>query len=328
MAVEYGQHYRGYRRTSENVAIERLAKGLGWLSIGLGVFEVIAPERAGKLIGMSDGNGKNTLLRVYGLREIVTGIGILSGRRQADWLWGRVAGDMVDLVTLGAAMSSSDSRRDRVGMATAAVLGVTALDVYCGRKLTGSPSKGGRAGIARTIIINRSPREVYSFWRDIENLPTFVDQLEFVRKDSERLSHWRARVPTGASVEWDSEIIQDQANSLIVWQSLAGSDIDNSGSVRFERATGGRGTLVTVEMEYTLPGGALGADIARLFGTDPGQQVEKALRRLKQVLETGGIVKSDASIHRGARMHPAQPPQYRYRGRRSVVQVPRGACIS
>jgi uncharacterized membrane protein len=76
--------------------------------------------------------------------------------------------------------------------------------------------------------------------------------------------------------------------------------------VRFDRAPGGRGTEVRVEVVYNPPGGALGAGIAKLFGEAPEQQIKGDLRRLKQVLEVGEVVHSESSIHSGP--HPAQPP--------------------
>jgi hypothetical protein len=86
---------------------------------------------------------------------------------------------------------------------------------------------------------------------------------------------------------------------------LPDSEITNEGSVRFERAPGNQGTEVHVELIYQPPAGALGALLAKLFGEEPKQQIKSDLRRLKQVLETGEVTHSDASIHRGT--HPAQP---------------------
>jgi uncharacterized membrane protein len=122
----------------------------------------------------------------------------------------------------------------------------------------------------------------------------------------DRRSRWRAKAPAGTSVEWEAELIDDRPNELIAWRSLEGSTVDNSGFVRFERAPGGRGTVVHVELRYCPPAGALGAAVAKLFGEEPRQQLYDDLRAFKQVMELGEVVKSDASIHTG--MHPAQPP--------------------
>ena len=165
----------------------------------------------------------------------------------------------------------------------------------------------GHRGIhVREAIRLEVPLEfAYGFWRRLENLPRFMEHLQAVRVIDDRRSHWRARAPAGTTVEWDAEIIEDRPNELIVWRSLDGADVPNTGSVRFTPAPGGRGTEVRVELRYDPPGGALGALVAKLFGEEPGQQVGGDLRRLKQVMETGEVVHSDASIHRG--MHPARP---------------------
>jgi hypothetical protein len=120
-------------------------------------------------------------------------------------------------------------------------------------------------------------------------------------------SHWKAKAPAGTTVEWDAETVADRPNELIAWRSLPGSAVDNSGVVRFVPAPGQRGTEVHVELSYTPPAGALGATAAMLFGTEPGQEISEDLRVFKQVIETGEVVRSDASIHR--RPHSAQPPE-------------------
>jgi uncharacterized membrane protein len=300
-----------HERDSQNDNAERLANALGWFSIGLGLAELAAPRALAQLIGVKDEDKTRNVLRGYGMREIAAGIGILSRPQPAGWLWGRVAGDLLDLSSLGSALGSSRSNRVRVGAATAAVIGVTALDVRCALQLqrgstTGGSAKTGDVRVTKTIIVNRSPEEVYRFWRDLANLPTFMKHLESVQVTGDNRSHWKATGPGGKTVEWDAEIVEDQPNTRIAWRSLEGSDIDNSGSVQFERAPGGRGTLVRVELRYTPPGGVVSATLAKLFGEEPGQQVDDDLRAFKQVLETGEVVKSDASIHRG--MHVAQPP--------------------
>jgi hypothetical protein len=111
----------------------KVARGLGWFSIGLGLTEVLAARSLGKLLGMETRTG---LLRVFGLREIATGVGILSQHRPAPWLWARVGGDVLDLVALGSALTADESKKGNVGMAIGSVAAVTALDVMCGRQLS------------------------------------------------------------------------------------------------------------------------------------------------------------------------------------------------
>jgi uncharacterized membrane protein len=295
----------------KRINAEKLARGLGWFSIGLGLAEVLAPRGVARIAGV---RGNHTsLIRLFGLREIASGIGIfMQGRRPAEAVWSRVAGDALDLAALAAAFASPDARKGRVAFATANVLTVTALDVLCAQQLSASngTTQGGPAQVKKSITINRSPEELYQFWRNFENLPRFMNHLESVRTTAGNRSHWVAKAPAGTSVEWDAEITEDRPNELIAWRSLEGADVDNSGSVTFERAPGGRGTIVRVEINYNPPGGVFGAALAKLFGEEPGQQTQEALRCFKQVMETGEVVVSEGTIRDNGLLtqRPAQPP--------------------
>lgn len=155
-------------------------------------------------------------------------------------------------------------------------------------------SVGHRAGVRveTTVTINTSPAELYRFWRNFENLPRFMEHLEAVQVKDDTHSHWKARGPAGKSVEWDAVIINDIANEVIAWKSTD-AQIANAGSVRFREGPGGRGTEVTVNLEYDPPAGKMGALVAKLFGEEPTQQVQDDLRRFKQVMEAGEIPTTD-----------------------------------
>jgi L-ascorbate metabolism protein UlaG (beta-lactamase superfamily) len=121
---------------------KRLARALGWFSLGLGIAEVAAPRRLGKLIGVP---GHEWLIRAIGLREIAAGIGLLTARDDpsplSKWMWGRVGGDALDLALLGAALKANDGlfggkRRKRTLAAIGAVAPVVAADIVCARQLT------------------------------------------------------------------------------------------------------------------------------------------------------------------------------------------------
>ncbi len=148
---------------------------------------------------------------------------------------------------------------------------------------------GAGVKVRRSVILNKSPEEIYRFWRNFENLPRFMNHLESVHKIDENRSRWRVKGPAGMNIEWDAEIISERPNEMIGWRSLPGATVDNAGSVRFEPAPGGRGTVVRVQLQYNPPGGRLGSAIARLFGEEPDQQLQEDLRRLKQLMEAGEI---------------------------------------
>jgi uncharacterized membrane protein len=142
--------------------------------------------------------------------------------------------------------------------------------------------------IERAVTINRSPEDLFRFWRNFENLPRFMANLVSVKAEGKR-SHWVARGPLGAHAEWDAEIITEEPNRLIGWRSLEGSEVATAGSVHFTPAPGGRGTEVKVVMKYDPPAGKVGALIAKLFGEDPARQIREDLLRFKQLMETGEI---------------------------------------
>ena len=272
---------------------ERFAHALGWFSIGLGLAEIAAPRGLAKLIGVND---HRKLLRVLGVREIASGVGILSRRRPVGWLWSRVGGDIMDLAVLGMALISPNANRRRVAAATAAVTGVTILDLRASQQLSTLPEPQDSAvtvQVKKSITINRSPEEVYQFWREFQNLPRFMNDLESVQITGEKRSHWVARGPAGKRIEWNAEITEDRPNEMIAWRSLEGSQVENSGLVRFEPARGKPGTVVRVELEYRPPAGVLGATVAKLLGAEPKQQVHENLHRFRQLMETGEIITTE-----------------------------------
>jgi uncharacterized membrane protein len=153
----------------------------------------------------------------------------------------------------------------------------------------------GKEGILveRSLTINRPRPEVFAFWRDFENFPMFMDHLESVHilgdQQQSTRSHWVAKGPLDVPVEWEAEIFEERHNELISWRSLPGSLVDNSGTVVFRDAPGGRGTEVKVVIKYKPPAGSASAAFARLFGKEPGQQIREELRRFKMILETGEV---------------------------------------
>ncbi len=150
-----------------------------------------------------------------------------------------------------------------------------------------SVGRGQGVKIEQSVTIDRPAEELFSFWRDLENLPRFMDHLESVTTIDARRSHWVAKAPAGQRVEWDAEIHNEIPNELIAWRSLPGSDIPNAGSVHFRAAPGGGGTEVRVVLSYEPPAGRLGDVVARLLGEAPSQQIADDLRRFKQVIEAG-----------------------------------------
>jgi len=155
------------------------------------------------------------------------------------------------------------------------------------------PATSVRAGhgvkVEQAMTINKPAADLYRFWRTFENLGRFMSHLESVTTQGGNRSHWVARGPMGARVEWDAEVHNERENELIAWRSLDGSEVDTAGSVHFRQLPNDRGTEVRVVLKYDPPAGKLGAAVAWLFGQSAEQQVREDLRRFKQVMEAGEV---------------------------------------
>jgi len=300
------------RKQSRGSGRGKLATGLGIFSIGLGLAEVVAPRRMARLIGVVDDDSAPRILRGFGVREAANGVAILIQPRSSRWLWARVGGDALDLAFLGRGLSSDDNDRGRTVAAVVAVAGVTATDVLAARSVNKSGSGKSGIEVRQAVTVNRPADELYRYWRNFENLPHFMEHLESVHTTGTGRSHWKAKGPAGTTVEWDAEIVEDRPGEVISWRSLDNSEVGNSGSVRFTPAPGGRGTEVLVQLTYTPPGGAAGAAVAKLLGEEPQTQTYDDMHRFKQVMETGEVVRSEASpagtsIKQQMAQRPGQP---------------------
>jgi uncharacterized membrane protein len=283
------------------------------LRIGLGTLQLARPRVVARLSGLDDTATTRRVLALVGARKLVQGVGLV-GRRTPGWAWTRVAGDAMDLAALGIALARRpEGRRRALAGVTGAVLAVTAVDMVAALR-AGRTSLARRIELTASTTVRRPRSEVYAFWRRLENLPTFMAHLDAVVSVDERHSRWWATAPFGRTVAWDAEVTHDMPDSRIAWRSTGRATVPNAGSVRFVTAPDGVSTEVRVRLTYALPGGRLGAAVARYFGEEPRQQVDDDLRRFKQVMETGEVVRSDG-LPSGKRarhefpQRPAQPPR-------------------
>ena len=145
----------------------------------------------------------------------------------------------------------------------------------------------------RAVLINRPRSELYAYWRDFQNLPTFMENLKAVRPEGGKVSTWVIKAPTGRTVEVETEVVGEKKNQLIAWASTPDSAIETEGRVEFRDAPGGRGTYVTLVVAYDPPGGVLGKWAAKLTRREPEVQARVELKRFKMLMETGEIATSD-----------------------------------
>jgi uncharacterized membrane protein len=152
----------------------------------------------------------------------------------------------------------------------------------------GLPEARGETIIGRAVTIARPVGEVFAYFRDFTNLPTFMENVERIDIVDGTRSHWVVKAPAGKTVEWDAQITGEGQDSFIAWTSLPGADVENSGRVDF-RDAGARGTIVSATIVYDPPAGIVGKLIAKMFQREPAIQARRDLRRFKQLMETGEI---------------------------------------
>lgn len=139
-----------------------------------------------------------------------------------------------------------------------------------------------------SLTVNRPADELYRFWRQLENLPKFMKNVESVTEEG-GVSHWVGKSPLGPKVHWDARIVDDQPGRVISWRSVGDSQVDNSGWVRFEPATGNRGTVVRVHMDIETPENLFGRALARLSRSGVELEVHSDLHRFKSLMEAGEV---------------------------------------
>jgi uncharacterized membrane protein len=269
-----------------------LAKGLGRFSLALGTPQVIVPGMVNRLIGVRNDGRSKFWQRVVGVRELAAAWGILGQKRPAEWLCARVAGDVMDLTLLGAAFVTRRNRPGRLAVATAQVTGVLALDAYGAYELGKDPQASGEEQMTRkkTAITIRLPREeVYDRWKQaVQNPPDGVIELRLM-------------------------VIGEDPGRRVDFRTPNGAKQEVTGVATFTEAVGNRGTEIHLDMGYETPAGPVGEAVEKLTGNDPLQLAKDDLRRLRQVMEVGEVVRSDATPdgHAGGlhlHQRPAQPP--------------------
>jgi uncharacterized membrane protein len=162
-----------------------------------------------------------------------------------------------------------------------------------GRYVPPPEDKDGKIWVRTTALIRADTKTLYEMWRAVESAPMWQEQITQVRATSETTSHWVMR-SGDKTIEWDSEVLNDEPGRRIAWRSIGG-DSDNAGEVIFERAPGGRGTLVTVLQEFRM--GNLASTWETIVGRNPKQAVIENLRHFKALAETGEIPRTEGQPH-------------------------------
>ncbi|WP_082434576.1 SRPBCC family protein [Devosia sp. A16] len=143
--------------------------------------------------------------------------------------------------------------------------------------------------VGRSVTINRPRHELFAFWRDFQNLSTFMENIEAIEFTGPDRAVWTVRAPAGTEVQFETEIVDIVDDTSITWRSTPDSPIKTEGRVTFADAPGNRGTIVTADIGYTPPAGDLGRVVAKLFMAEPNIQARHELKRFKMLMEAGEI---------------------------------------
>lgn len=140
----------------------------------------------------------------------------------------------------------------------------------------------------RTITINRPRAELFAYWVEFSNLPTFMQGVRAVTMEGE-VALWDMSGPQGQTASLRTILTERRDDEYLAWQSTEASDVEASGQITFRDAPAGRGTEIEAEVNYHPPLGDVGRWIGKLFQADPVLQGRRELRRFKMLMETGEI---------------------------------------
>ena len=140
-----------------------------------------------------------------------------------------------------------------------------------------------------SVTVNASPQRLYDFWRDFGNLPRVMPHLISVEPLGEMRTRWTAHGLLDRIVSWEAATTADVPGELIAWRSVPDTRVENGGEVTFRPATGGRGTVVDVSIDFKPPGGVADVAIAKIMGRDPTVLLREELAKFKQLIEAGEI---------------------------------------
>ena len=271
---------------------QKIARALGWFTLGLGVTEMVAPRAVANFVGRS---WRPSETRLMGLRKVLAGVGTITGAQWTGRSWARVGGNLLELARSRKSKPPvTKMRRSSTAVCAAVAVGALAGAAIINVKRVRAQRDARRAvRHSASTSVNLSPEQCYQYWRDPEKLPTFFKHLKSARDLGDSRAEWVVRGADGKDITWPVEFIEDVPGEVIAWRSTDDSEMTHSGWVRFEPRGTGRGTIVRLHMEYEFPGQLNERMVNQILGYDPGMRLRKALMRFKQLLETGEIATTE-----------------------------------
>jgi hypothetical protein len=266
----------------------RLQTGLGWFSLGLGTAQLLAPGVVNRAIGLRDDGRSRLGQRLVGAQELAAAAGILGPGPTTPWLWARTSGDVLHITMLARAARGRGEHPQRLAGTLASLVGCLATDAYASVRATKQPERAGRAPNMRgkaTITVGEERESAMRRWRTFEEGPDEHARLGPI------------------------EMLEEVPGRSLGFRTTDAAEVRATGAVVFADAPHGRGTEIHLDLEYTVPAGAVGAAVQKVAGSDPLQAARDDLRRFKQLVEAGEVARSDgAPTGSSARLQPKQRP--------------------
>lgn len=147
-----------------------------------------------------------------------------------------------------------------------------------------------------TVRIQRPTGEVFEFYRDFTNLPKFLGDVMSIDSTGEKTSRWTIHGPLGRKVQWDAEVITEERNSLIRYQTTSFRGLKTTWNIHFSAAGDGVSDSTDVREVMEVPLGGAGMKALALFGHPPNEEIAANLVRLKQLMETGRVTETRHAV--------------------------------
>jgi uncharacterized membrane protein len=148
--------------------------------------------------------------------------------------------------------------------------------------------------IEGNVTIQRPVEEVFAFYQDFNNLPSFLGDVMAVEQVGPATFEWTIQGPLGIRVNTTIKVTEVRPNKLIRYESVGLASLKGSWEIHFVRGSHARETEVRSVMK--IPLGRLGRVALALIGKFPAEEQSSNLHRLKEVLETGRVTDTSYAV--------------------------------
>ncbi|MHA4809399.1 YgaP-like transmembrane domain [Flavitalea flava] len=146
-------------------------------------------------------------------------------------------------------------------------------------------STGHNINVRAQVVVNRPRKEVYAFWRKLENLNLFMEHVENIREIDDKKSTWMVKIPGGlGTINWEAEIVKEEEDRELSWISQPGASIENAGKINFSD-TPGNATRIDALISYRAPMGSFGEGLSRLLTPLFRRRIEADITNFKYYME-------------------------------------------